>query len=83
MKKPLCFQSVSLRSTWYFRKNDPEYCRAFCIDENGSLENQLQVSAEPLGPGGVSLKLTAEQYRSGNESSLKFLHGMYKYSIRT
>ena len=40
--------------------------RAFRIDENKPLENQLQVQAKPLGPGGVSVKLTAEQYRSGN-----------------
>lgn len=40
--------------------------RAFRIDENKPLQNQLQVLAKPLGPGGVSLKLTAEQYRSGN-----------------
>lgn len=39
--------------------------RAFRIDENKPLENQLQVQAKPLGPGGVSVKLTAEQYRSG------------------
>lgn len=39
--------------------------RAFRIDENSPLENQLQVWATPLGPGGVSVKLTAEQYRSG------------------
>lgn len=39
--------------------------RAFRIDENKPLENQLQVRATPLGPGGVSVKLTAEQYRSG------------------
>lgn len=39
--------------------------RAFRIDENKPLENQLQVLATPLGPGGVSVKLTAEQYRSG------------------
>ncbi len=39
--------------------------RAFRIDENKPLENQLQVQATPLGPGGVSVKLTAEQYRSG------------------
>ncbi|MCI9332022.1 MAG: hypothetical protein HFG05_07600 [Oscillibacter sp.] len=40
--------------------------RAFRIDGNKPLENQLQLSAKPLGEGGVSLKLTAEQYRSGN-----------------
>ncbi len=40
--------------------------RAFLIDENKPLENQLQLVAKPLGPGGVSVKLTAEQYRSGN-----------------
>lgn len=39
--------------------------RAFRIDENKPLENQLRVSVTPLGPGGVSVKLTAEQYRSG------------------
>lgn len=39
--------------------------RAFRIDENKPLENQLQVKATPLGPGGVNVKLTAEQYRSG------------------
>lgn len=39
--------------------------RAFLIDENKPLENQLQVQAKPLGPGGVSVRLTAEQYRSG------------------
>ena len=39
--------------------------RAFLIDENQPVENQLQVLAKPLGPGGVSVKLTAEQYRSG------------------
>ena len=39
--------------------------RAFRIDENKPLENQLQVKATPLGPGGVGVKLTAEQYRSG------------------
>lgn len=39
--------------------------RVFRIDENKPLENQLQVQAKPLGPGGVSVKLTAEQYRSG------------------
>ncbi len=38
--------------------------RVFRIDENKPLENQLQVRATPLGPGGVSVKLTAEQYRS-------------------
>lgn len=40
--------------------------RAFRIDENKPLQNQLQLVAKPLGPGGVSVKLTAEQYRSGN-----------------
>lgn len=40
--------------------------RAFRIDENKPLQNQLQLVATPLGPGGVSLKLTAEQYRGGN-----------------
>ena len=39
--------------------------RAFRIDENKPLENQLRVWVTPLGPGGVSVKLTAEQYRSG------------------
>lgn len=39
--------------------------RAFRIDENKPLENQLQVQAKPLGPGGVNVRLTAEQYRSG------------------
>lgn len=40
--------------------------RAFRIDETKALENQLQLNATPLGEGGVSVKLTAEQYRSGN-----------------
>lgn len=40
--------------------------RVFRIDENKPLENQLQLKAQPLGPGGVSIKLTEEQYRSGN-----------------
>lgn len=40
--------------------------RAFRIDETKALENRLQLNATPLGSGGVSLKLTAEQYRSGN-----------------
>ena len=40
--------------------------RAFRIDENKPVENLLQLIAKPLGPGGVSVKLTAEQYRSGN-----------------
>ncbi len=39
--------------------------RVFRIDETKSLENRLQLIAKPLGPGGVSVKLTAEQYRSG------------------
>lgn len=39
--------------------------RAFRIDESKPLENQLELSAAPLGEGGVSLKLTNEQYRSG------------------
>ena len=39
--------------------------RAFRIDENKPIQNQLQLVAKPLGPGGVSVKLTAEQYRSG------------------
>ena len=39
--------------------------RAFRIDENKPLQNQLELLAKPLGPGGVSVKLTAEQYRSG------------------
>ena len=39
--------------------------RAFRIDENKPLQNQLELVAKPLGPGGVSVKLTAEQYRSG------------------
>lgn len=39
--------------------------RAFRIDETKALENRLQLNATPLGPGGVSVKLTAEQYRSG------------------
>ena len=36
------------------------------------LENQLQLKAAPLGEGGVSLKLTNGQYRSGTESPGKF-----------
>lgn len=40
--------------------------RAFRIDETKPLENQLELKAAPLGEGGVSLKLTNEQYRSGN-----------------
>lgn len=40
--------------------------RAFRIDETKALENRLQLNATPLGSGGVSLKLTAEQYRSGS-----------------
>lgn len=39
--------------------------RVFRIDENKPLENQLILTAKPLGPGGVSIKLTEEQYRSG------------------
>lgn len=39
--------------------------RAFRVDETKSLENQLRLNATPLGEGGVNLKLTAEQYRSG------------------
>ena len=39
--------------------------RAFRIDENKPLENQLQLKAAPLGEGGVNIKVTAEQYRSG------------------
>lgn len=39
--------------------------RAFLIDETKPLENQLELQAQPLGEGGVSVKLTAEQYRSG------------------
>lgn len=39
--------------------------RAFRIDETKPLENQLELCAKPLGEGGVSLKLTNEQYRSG------------------
>ena len=39
--------------------------RAFRIDESKPLENQLRLLVTPLGPGGVSVKLTAEQYRSG------------------
>lgn len=39
--------------------------RAFRIDENKSLENQLELVVRPLGEGGVSVKLTNEQYRSG------------------
>lgn len=40
--------------------------RAFKIDESKPLENQLQLVGQALGESGVSLKLTAEQYRSGN-----------------
>lgn len=40
--------------------------RAFRIDENKPLENQLRLTARPLGEGGVHLKLTEELYRSGN-----------------
>lgn len=39
--------------------------RTFRIDESKPLENQLLLTAKPLGPGGVSVKLTEEQYRSG------------------
>lgn len=39
--------------------------RAFRIDENKPVENQLQLIAQPLGEGGVNIKVTAEQYRSG------------------
>lgn len=40
--------------------------RAFRLDEAKFLENRLTLRATPLGPDGVSVKLTAEQYRSGN-----------------
>lgn len=40
--------------------------RAFRLDETRFLENCLTVRCNPLGPGGVSVKLTAEQYRSGS-----------------
>lgn len=39
--------------------------RAFRIDKTKSLENQIHLNATPLGEDGVSVKLTAEQYRSG------------------
>lgn len=39
--------------------------RAFRIDESKPVENLLRLTAKPLGEGGVSVKLTAEQYRSG------------------
>lgn len=40
--------------------------RAFRLDEAKFLENQLSLRANALGWEGVHLKLTAEQYRSGN-----------------
>lgn len=40
--------------------------RAFRLDEAKFLENQLKLRANALGWEGVHLKLTAEQYRSGN-----------------
>lgn len=40
--------------------------RAFRLDEARFLENCLTVRANALGWDGVSVKLTAEQYRGGN-----------------
>ncbi|MCI9120019.1 MAG: hypothetical protein HFG00_00630 [Oscillibacter sp.] len=39
--------------------------RAFRIDGDKPLENQLQLRVSPLAEGGVEIKLSTEQYRSG------------------
>lgn len=55
-------------------KGEPHYCTEAAVaelfDVTGGVNfheeaNQLELCAKPLGEGGVSLKLTNEQYRSG------------------